>query len=55
MRYKIQNALRALGVINWKSAYAVAWSDPMKGLTVEVYCGGEYFGLWDTIKNSFVE
>jgi hypothetical protein len=56
MRFKIQNALRKLGVKSWRTAYAVTWSNqPYKGLTVEVYCNGEYFGLWDNANGRFVE
>ena len=51
MKYKIQSALKALKVKKWKSTYAVYHT----AFTVEVYVGGEYFGLWDVVKSTFVE
>lgn len=51
MQYKIQNALRTLGVKGWETAYAVMNGSPF---VVEVYVDGEYFGLWDIVKSTFV-
>ena len=53
MLHKIRIALRALGVRGWKTAYA--GTVPGSAFVVEVYVGGEYFGLWDTVKGMFVE
>lgn len=52
MLYKIKLALRALGVKGWETACAVAV--PGSAFVVEVYVNGEYFGLWDTVKGTFV-
>ncbi|HWR19804.1 MAG TPA: hypothetical protein VN608_09285 [Clostridia bacterium] len=53
MLYKIKLALRALGVNGWKTAYLATIPD--NPFVVEVYVDSKYFGLWDTVKNTFVE
>jgi hypothetical protein len=45
-------ALRALGVKGWETAYTIAV--PGSAFVVEVYVNDQYFGLWDTVKETFV-
>jgi len=50
---KIKLALRALGVKGWDTSYIATM--PGNPFVVEVYVDGKYFGLWDTVKDTFVE
>lgn len=49
MKEKIKKALDALGISG------TITTKEHDRWTVDVYVNGEWFGLWDTTKNTFVE